>query len=343
MKKVIKLSILIITLFLSANKVLAYYSTNDNIVSIFSSKKYAIHINAAGGQFDDPNIVIKENNTVLPSPLRLGYHFLGFSESPTGEVMYTNNIADVNKINNKNLYAKWETILYNLKYNLDGGNATELPKNYNVEQVLTLPQPEKQGYTFAGWTGTGLSQPTKNVTLNKSVGDREYIANWNKNYYTVNYYVNNNLWAQRTVGFGDTIENLNVQGSLDGYHTFHGWNNWVDRMPDHSIDLYANISEAYCRLATGHGPYGNATALLNVFRSAGWTGAIVEAETALGNYMVVTDYTLTRAQAEVQKNYIASHTNYNNYNFPYLYWVSIGCTNGYGEAWTRSSGQSSFN
>jgi hypothetical protein len=59
--------------------------------------------------------------------------------------------------------------------------------------------------------------------------------------------------------------------------------------------------------------------------------------------MVITDFNLTRAQAEVQKNYIASHTNYTNYNYPYLYWVAVECTNGHGEAWTRGRGQSSFN
>lgn len=114
-------------------------------------------------------------------------------------------------------------------------------------------------------------------------------------------------------------------------------------MPDYNVNLYANITESYCALITGHGLYGNAEGLLRVFQNAGWSGRIEPAPSAPGNYWVVTDYTLTRAQAEHQKQYIAAHTNYKNYNFPYLYWVSVTCTNGYSEAWTRSLGQSTFN
>ena len=92
-----------------------------------------------------------------------------------------------------------------------------------------------------------------------------------------------------------------------------------------------------------HEPYANATGLLKVFQNAGWTGRVEEAPSAPGNYWVVTDYTLTRAQAEQQKQYIAANTNYKNYNYPYLYWVAVSCTNGYSESWTRSLGQSTFN
>ena len=191
---------------------------------------------------------------------------------------------------------------------------------------------------------TELTTATKNVIIAKgSVGNRNYIATWSKNYYTVNYYVNNNLWTQRSVGYGDEIPNLNGQDVLDSYHKFHGWNGWVSNMPDYDVTLTASVTEAYCQLITGHGPYGNASALLSVFQSAGWTGQISEAPSAPGYYLVVTDYTLTRAQAEIQKNYIASHANYTNYNFPYLYWVAIQCTNGYSSAWTRAKGQSQFN
>lgn len=60
-------------------------------------------------------------------------------------------------------------------------------------------------------------------------------------------------------------------------------------------------------------------------------------------YWVVTDYTLTIEEAKAQKKYSASHTNYKNYNYPYLYWGAVNCTNGYSESWTCSSGQRYFN
>lgn len=340
MKKFSIVLLLIAMLFCTLNKTLAYYNTNSTLTNSFITKKYNLKINGNGGTFSNNNITVKNNGVTLPTPQRLGYEFLGYVDS--NNTSYTTSISNVDNINNKSLSAKWNATSYSISYNLDGGSANTV-NSYTVESTITLPTPTKTGYTFTGWSGTGLSAVTKNVTISNSVGNRSYTANWSKNYYTVNYYVNNSLWAQRSVGYNDALENLNAQSSLDIYHTFHGWNGWVSNMPNYDVNLYANITESYCRLMTGHGQYGNATALLNVFQSAGWTGSIIESSSYPGNYMVVTDYNLTRAQAEVQKNYIAANTNYKNYNYPYLYWVSVDCTNGYSEAWTRSVGQSSFN
>lgn len=416
-KLVILSAVLICTIF-SISKTLSYYNTNTITINTFSTKEYVFSLDGNGGSFNDDKVIVKNRSTILPKPIRGGYEFIGFSLNKNGNVNYSINIKDVDEINNKELYAKWEVlnysisydlgggtiapldkvdnytietdsftlpkpsrngysfvgwtgsngvvpainvkidkgstnnknyvanwevIDYNIFYNLNGGNISFQPTKYNIETSFTLPKPSQVGYTFAGWTGTGLSSPTQNVTVSNGYGDRNYTATWNKNYYTVNYFVNGGLWTQRSTGYNDAVENLNAQGLLDIYHKFHGWTGWVDRMPAYDVNLYANVTESYCQLTTGHGPYGNASALLNVFRSAGWTGTIIEAPTAPGNYMVITDYNLTRAQAETQKNYIASHTNYNNYNYPYLYWLAVTCTNGYSEAWTRSKGQSYFN
>lgn len=343
MKKISKAIILVAVLFCSINKTLAYYNTNTTLINNFFTKKYNLNINGNGGTFDNNSIVVKNNSVTLPKPTKYGYEFIRYTDE--NNTSYSNNITNVDEINNKSLSANWNVTTYSISYNLNGGSLaqSDMISSYNVESTFTLPIPTRTGYTFTGWTGTGLSSTTKTVTISNSIGNRSYSANWSKNYYTVNYYVNGNLWAQRSVGYGDALENLNAQSALDNYHTFHGWNGWVNNMPNYDVNLYASITESYCSLMTGHGPYGNATALLRVFQNAGWTGNIIEAPSAPGNYMVVTDYNLTRAQAEIQKNYIAANTNYRNYNYPYLYWVAVSCTNGYGEAWTRSLGQSSFN
>ena len=340
MKKVSLILLIIITYFFSLNVTLAYYSTSGMLINKFFSEKYNLRINSDGGVFNTNAIYIKNNGVILPTPTKTGYDFFGYVDEQN--IDYSTNVSDVSNINNKILSAKWNPIVYSINYNLNGGSANTID-NYTIESNITLPTPTKKGYTFAGWTGTDLNTLTKDVTIKNRTGDRYYTANWIKNYYTVNYYVNNSLWTQRSVGFGDAIPNLNGQDALDSYHKFHGWNGWISNMPDYDVNLNASVTEAYCQLITGHGPYGNASALLNVFQSAGWTGHIYEATTSSGNYLVVTDYTLTRAQAENQKNYIAAHTNYTNYNFPYLYWVAIQCSNGYSSAWTRSRGQSSFN
>ena len=286
---------------------------------------------------------VESNTITLPTPTRTGYTFLGWTAS-NGSTPSTSVSIAKGSTGDKSYTANWKVIQYDITYNLAGGSASPLQTSYNVESnSFTLPTPSRTGYTFTGWSGTGLSSTSKNVTVSKgSTGNRSYTANWSVNYYTVNYYVQGSLWATRSVAYNTTPENLNAQSALDIYHKFNSWDGWVDKMPTNTVNLYANITESYCMLMTGHGPYGNAEGLLNVFKSAGWTGRIEEAPSAPGFYWVVTDYTLTRAQADIQREYIANHTNYTNYNFPYLYWVSVSCTNGIGDTWTRSVGTKKF-
>ena len=318
---------------------------NKLIYAIWKINTYTITYNLNGGTISGQKTNYNvEESFKLVNPTRTGYTFTGWTGS-NGNTASTSVTIPKGTIGDKVYNANWKTINYSISYDLAGGSISSQPTGYNIESnKITLPQPTRTGYTFSGWTGTGLSSPTKSVSIPKgSTGNRSYKATWSKNYYTVNYYINGSLWAQRSVGYGDSLENLNGQSALDGYHTFHGWSGWVNNMPNNNVNLYANVTESYCRLTTGHGPIGNANAILSVFQRAGWSGWVQEQTLYPGNYLVITDYTLTRAQAEAQKNFIASHTNYTNYNYPYLYWVAIDCTNGYSEAWTRGMGQSNFN
>ena len=79
---------------------------------------------------------------------------------------------------------------YHIKYTLDGGTMSGAPETYTENSAdITLPQPTKADYRFTGWTGTGLTAPTMEVTIpTGSKGDREYTANWEKiQYFTVFY------------------------------------------------------------------------------------------------------------------------------------------------------------
>ncbi len=78
------------------------------------------------------------------------------------------------------LYAVWgERIQYAITYNLGGGTVDPAnPEEYDVDDTVTLNNPVRTGYSFTGWTGTGLDSPTMNVSFSESTGDRSYTANW---------------------------------------------------------------------------------------------------------------------------------------------------------------------
>ena len=72
---------------------------------------------------------------------------------------------------------------YSISYNLAGGSVDpENPISYTCESdAITLNNPTKAGYTFAGWTGSNGETPQENVTIPAgSTGNKSYIATWEK-------------------------------------------------------------------------------------------------------------------------------------------------------------------
>lgn len=68
---------------------------------------------------------------------------------------------------------------YTISYDLDGGViATANPTVYtNTDENIVLTNPTKEGFTFAGWIGTGLLEATVEVTIaTGATGTRAYVA-----------------------------------------------------------------------------------------------------------------------------------------------------------------------
>ena len=93
------------------------------------------------------------------------------------------------------LTAQWTVHQYTITYNLTGGTAEGNPNTYTIEtKAFTLKNPTKSGYTFTGWSGTGLDgENNMTVTIpTGSTGNRIYTAHWRYNgsghsysYYTI--------------------------------------------------------------------------------------------------------------------------------------------------------------
>lgn len=84
--------------------------------------------------------------------------------------------------------ATWTPITHTISYDLAGGAvATANPTSYNIETTdITLVNPTKEHFDFAGWTGTDLAAATSSVTIAQgSMGNRSYTATWTKAVYSV--------------------------------------------------------------------------------------------------------------------------------------------------------------
>lgn len=100
------------------------------------------------------------------------------------------------------------------------------PTTYTVVSgAITLTNPTRVGYTFAGWTGTDLGSISTIVTIpTGSTGNRAYTANWLSKIYTITYNLDGGTVspenpATYTIGSDEII--LNSPTRI-GY-TFTGW------------------------------------------------------------------------------------------------------------------------
>jgi uncharacterized repeat protein (TIGR02543 family) len=85
---------------------------------------------------------------------------------------------------NATVSATLTAITYNISYDLGGGSvATANPDTYTIESgAITLNNPSRTSFTFTGWNGTDLTEPTMSVTIPAgSTGDRSYGATWSPN------------------------------------------------------------------------------------------------------------------------------------------------------------------
>jgi len=152
------------------------------LYAVWKATEYDISINTDGGVLDNEysNYNIESENIIIPSPVKKGYDFLGWSG--TGIEGYVNEVI-INKgsFGDREYTANWQKIKYNISYNSDGGvfeNQNPLEYYYDSDKIIIF-NPTKAGYVFAGWSGTDITGAALNVFINSgSEGNREYTANW---------------------------------------------------------------------------------------------------------------------------------------------------------------------
>ena len=150
-----------------------------------------------------------------------GYHFKEWQVISGGvtikddKFLMPNDNVEVKAIFEKDAPAPTE---YTITYDLAGGTAEGNPDTYTIEtRTFTLKNPTKSGYTFTGWSGTGLTgENNLTVTIEKgSTGDRSYTAHWryNGSGHSYSYYT-----IKATAGAGGSISpsgNVSVREGRD--------------------------------------------------------------------------------------------------------------------------------
>ena len=172
--------------------------------------RYTVTFDTNGGSAVAP--ITQDYGTAITAPAdptKTGYTFAAWSHA----------LPATMPAENMTVTAQWTLDLYTISYNLNNGTATGNPDSYTVESdAITLNTPTRPGYTFTGWSGTGLDgENNMTVTIpTGSTGNRTYTAHWRYNgggssgysYYTI----------KATAGTGGSISpsgNVSVREGRD--------------------------------------------------------------------------------------------------------------------------------
>ena len=169
-----------------------------------------------------PSTAVAGTTIILTATPNTGYHFKEWQVISGGvtikddKFLMPNDNVEVKAIFEED--APPAPTEYTITYDLAGGTAEGNPDTYTIEtRTFTLKNPTKSGYTFTGWSGTGLTgENNLTVTIEKgSTGDRSYTAHWryNGSGHSYSYYT-----IKATAGAGGSISpsgNVSVREGRD--------------------------------------------------------------------------------------------------------------------------------
>lgn len=222
--------------YMGENRVLAIpVGTTGNVVvsAKWEPITYTIDFNTNGGlpTLSSIDYTIESDSFTLQEITKVGYTFDGWYNGETKVTEITTGTYG-----NMTLVAKWTADLYTISYDLaDGVNNPENPTSYTIESgLITLKDPTREGYTFAGWyNGEQLVTTIDSNTLENI----SLTAKWTVNSYKLTFDVDGNL-TEKTFKYGESI--TAIENPTKVGHTFVGWSEELpETMPANDITVEA--------------------------------------------------------------------------------------------------------
>ena len=207
-------------------------------LTLTADKLYTVTLDTAGGDPIRPiQYTVESEAFQLPTPVRTGYIFLGWTGEGITEPQKTMEIPQ-GSTGDRTYTANWQVIEYTIITLLEGGNAgSSQVYFYTVEQTVTLPTPTRTGYTFLGWTGEGITTPQPNVTIPKgSTGDKTYIENWELTEYNITMDLNGGSGQEKVV-YTMTDEDFELPTPTRNGYEFVGWTGEDITTPQTSVKI----------------------------------------------------------------------------------------------------------
>ncbi len=185
----------------------------------FAINKYRLIYMIDGETYETYEIAYGTNVAPEAEPTKEGYSFSGWSLIPT--TMPANDVTITGS------FTKGQ---YKLIYMVDGQTYKTIGIDYGVAIILE-DVPEREGYTFSGWSSIPATMPAKDVTVTGS---------FTINKYTLSYTVNGETYKTYEVSYGNSIT-AEAEPTKEGY-TFSGWSEIPATMPAHDVTITGSFT-----------------------------------------------------------------------------------------------------
>ncbi|MBQ2988232.1 MAG: InlB B-repeat-containing protein [Clostridia bacterium] len=215
----------------------AYTVSHDEVTTLYAvwvGIPNQLILSPNGGTGTIKTVTVKTGDKInLPANTfeRPGYTFVGWSNTPDGNVLYENEALYVMGTEaSYTLYAKWEKNTNTIAFDKNGGSGNMNPMQAKTDSEITLPACgfNRKGYKFIGWSKTADSQTADyEAGARYQVGTEKTVtlyAVWKAEEYTVSFDSNGGTGKMDflSIKMNETKNLPSNQFTKPGW-TFAGW------------------------------------------------------------------------------------------------------------------------
>jgi len=168
----------------------------------WTPNNYTITLDPQLGSVSQTTVPVLYNASIgyLPTPVRPGYQFLGWSLNPNETASnYITSSSNYTQTQNITIYAIWDYADYVMNLFVNGGDAliSNTASVTYMSPISTFILPTRLGYTFEGWNtlSSGLGTTYENSDIYQLTSNLNLYAIWEASEvslaYTVEYYFEN--------------------------------------------------------------------------------------------------------------------------------------------------------
>ena len=164
---------------------------------------------------------------------KTGYVFEGWNTKIDGSgISYKDGEQIGSRTEDIVLYAQWKLATYTITYSLDGGKNGSNPSTYTyTTSTITLKNPTRTGYDFAGWYSDSKYKNKVTKIIKGSTGNKTLYAKWTAHKYKITFNGNGSTRGKMSAMSGKkygTSYTLTANAFKKKGYTFTGWNTKKD-------------------------------------------------------------------------------------------------------------------